>query len=462
MKNSLLFSILLVVSNIALAQSIPNGDFESWTSKAYYSLDSGWYTSNMESLPKGDSLTVWKVAGMSGQAIHIQTAIVGPDTLKAYITNTTGDPTQGQGGMPYSQKPTALVGYYKCNVMTGDTAGIIVFFKKSGSIIGPPFILTFTGNTSTYTAFTVPISLGITPDSMIIAATSSNLLNNDIGLKSGSWLELDQLAFTGPGVTQGIVNGSFDSWTATSSDKPNGWQSNTGNRTNNISKTTDHYSGAYALMLQTLTGDTNPRVGEVTTGQVSDIYGPHGGLPYTKMTDTLTGYYKYTTPGTDSGHIYLYVSKNGSNIGGSGYHCLPTSTWTYFQIPFSASMAPDSIRVDIISSSWASAVPGSTLYVDKLQLKSQPLSINHVNSGAGFVSIYPNPVGDILHLNIDSHIQGNIELRLYDVNGKMVLANNYSTTNNSISVVVSQLASGVYFYEIKNDGIVISDKFIKQ
>lgn len=462
MKNSLLFTILLVASNLAFGQSIPNGDFESWTTKAYYSPDSGWYTSNVQSLSKEDSLTVWKVPGSVGQAIHIQTAIVGTDTLQAYISNTAGDPTRGQGGMPYSQKPTALTGYYKCNVIAGDTGGIIVIFKKAGAIIGTPAQLAFIGNVSTYTAFSVPITLGVTPDSMIIAATSSNLLNNNIGLQSGSWLELDQLAFTGPGITQGIVNGSFDSWSATSSDKPNGWQSGSSRNTTNVGKTTDHYSGSYALMLQTEVGGSNPSVAEVTTGQVSDSFGPRGGLPYTKMTDTLTGYYKYTTSGTDTGHVFLYVSKSGVNIGGNSYNCLPTSTWTYFQIPFSASITPDSLRVDIVSSSWTSAVPGSTLYIDKLQLKSQPLSINHVNSGVGFVSIYPNPVGDVLHLNLNNNIQGDIELRLYNVTGKLVLSNNYTPTNNSISVPVSQLAGGVYFYEIKNNGIVISDKFVKQ
>ncbi|MBA3827336.1 MAG: hypothetical protein H0X33_00215 [Taibaiella sp.] len=160
MKKIVLFSILLIACNNGWGQSLPNGDFELWHTTSYNNPDSGWYTSNIQSLTAEDSITVWKVPGVVGQAMHIQTAIVGSDTLMAYITNSLqGDPIKGQGGMPYAQKPTALTGFYKCNVKAGDTAGIIVLFKKAGTIIAPPFKLAITGSTAAYTAFTIPLTL---------------------------------------------------------------------------------------------------------------------------------------------------------------------------------------------------------------------------------------------------------------------------------------------------------------
>jgi hypothetical protein len=462
-RYNLLILILLMSGNIVFGQSIPNGDFESWNTKAYFNLDSGWYNSNIKSLSLHDSLTVWKVPGFIGQAIHIQTAIVGSDTLEAYITNSAGDPTKAQGGVPYSQKPIALTGYYKCNVMSGDSAGVIVIFKTAGSVIAVPSKVAFTGSTSVFTPFSIPIAaLPLTPDTIIIAAASSNLLNNSIGLQSGSWLELDQLTFVGAPTFQPIVNGSFDAWVSASFDLLSGWQAQAGGQGNGVTKTTDHYSGSYAVMLQTYQGDHGPNQAQLTTGLMTKNNGPHGGLPYTKTADTLTGYYKYTTPGGDSGQVFINVTKSGSPVGGTLYRCPAAATWTYFQIPFSASSTPDSIRVDLVSSSFTNPKNGSTFYVDKMQLKPQPLSINRVNGGAGIVSIYPNPVVDVLHLSLNSHIEGAIELRLYDVNGQLVLSTHYNTTNGDISVPVGQLATGTYVYEIKNNGIVISDKFVKQ
>ncbi|MBA3827335.1 MAG: T9SS type A sorting domain-containing protein [Taibaiella sp.] len=241
------------------------------------------------------------------------------------------------------------------------------------------------------------------------------------------------------------------------------WQAQaSGKGASGVSKTTDHYSGNYAIMLQTQSSGSNGGAAQVTTGRMSNNNGPQGGLPYTKMTDTLTGYYKYTTSGTDSGQIFVNLSKSGNPVGGNIYHCVATTAWTYFQIPFSASITPDSIRVDLISSSWTSAVTGSTLYVDKMQLKSQPLSINHVTSAAGNVSTYPNPVDGVLHINTGNYFMGNIALRLFDINGKVVLQKNYNADNPDIAIPVSQFAKGIYFYELRNNDLIIRDKFVKQ
>jgi len=465
MKKWILFSVVLFAAAIAAhAQSIPNGDFESWNSKVYSNPDSSWYTSNDQTLAVDDSLTVWKVAGIVGQAIHIQTAIVGTDTLGAYITNSNGDPRKGIGGMPYTQKPTALVGFYRCNIMTGDSGAIIVLFKNSGTIIAAPGKLAFTGSTSTFTAFTIPIpALPLTPDTVIIAATSSNLINNNIGLKSGSWLELDQLTFTGTGITEGIVNGSFDAWVSNTFDLLTGWHTQPGGqRGNGVTKiSSGAYSGSYAVMLQTLAGDNNPNTAQVCNGLFTKNSGPHGGLPYTKTADTLTGYYKYTAVGTDTGQIFVELSKSGSNVGGNTFYCLPKSTWTYFQIPFSASSTPDTILVDLVSSSWNTPNVGSMLYLDKVQLKSQPLNVNIINSGAGIVSIYPNPVNDVLHLKLNNKLEGTSELKIVDMSGKVVFRQNFDALT-TVDIPVHQLSAGIYFYEINNNGAVIHDKFTKQ
>ena len=136
MKKTLLTATMaLLMYGVACAQSCPNPDFENWNSTNNYAPDSGWYNSNVQSLTWHDSLTVWSVSGFSGHAAHIQTAIIGTDTMQAWLINSVGDPRKGIGGVPYSQQPTALTGYYRYSLPGNDSAGIMVVFKKSGTIV---------------------------------------------------------------------------------------------------------------------------------------------------------------------------------------------------------------------------------------------------------------------------------------------------------------------------------------
>ena len=459
-----LFTLLFIaLPCFTYAQSIPNGDFESWTARTFLMPDSGWYSSDPQSITMDDSLTVWKVTGFSGQAIHIQTASVGMDTLQAFIVNIPGDPSKGIGGVPYNQIPTAITGYYRSNIAAGDTGFIFIEFKKAGIIIysmGFPFI----GNTATFTPFAFPIALSILPDSVIIAAASSNLINN-IGVHPGSWLELDQLSFVG--TTLGIAGGSFDSWPSANVDVCSGWKTKVdGPLGVGVSKTTDHASGSYALKLTTLGTGANTKASGITTGHFRPNSGPIGGLPYTLTGDTLTGYYKYITTGTDTAQINITLTKLGSTVGGNGNWLLPAPTWTAFQIPIMGSTTPDSIRIDVNSSSWNSPRPGSMLYLDKIQLKSQPLGIGILNVSYNTI-VCPNPVTDVMNISFNNDLNGQAVLKVYDLTGKVVLSRIYNSAftpqvTNKIVLSVSQLVSGLYYFTITNNGSIMNGKFIKE
>ena len=91
-----------------------------------------------------------------------------------------------------------------------DTGFLFIGFIKGGNIYYDKLI-PFYGNVSSFTFFNDSMNLPFAPDSMVIEAISSNLVNF-VGINSGSWIELDKLTFTGTGITQQIANGSFDSW----------------------------------------------------------------------------------------------------------------------------------------------------------------------------------------------------------------------------------------------------------
>ena len=451
----------------AKAQDCPNGDFEIWASHAYGSPDSGWYTSNPKSISADDTLTVWSVTGHAGQAVHIQTAIIGTDTLQAYVINTNGDPSRGTGGVPYSQQPISITGYYRYNMVGNDSALMIIEFKKAGIVISATQFTfrNISGSISSFTAFSFPLNtVPVAPDSVIIGIASSNVQGT--GLQSGSWLEVDELAFGGTGITQAIPGGSFDSWTSQSIDIPNGWQVATnGNGGSGVTKSTAHYSGSYSVQLTTQPGTgggsgNTVEAGMITSGSMTQSSGPRGGLPYTRTTDTLSGYYMYTPAGTDSGSISINLMAAGVIIGGDNYHFTAASTWTYFEIPITASTTPDTLRIDIQSGSWYAVNPGSVLNIDYLQLNSQPLGINGPITIKNKVIAYPNPANDVLNINC-GNATGGITVYIYDMMGKVIEQKSYDKAPSIVTFQVGHLPMGLYFYEVINDGKISRDKFLK-
>ncbi len=81
------------------------------------------------------------------------------------------------------------------------------------------------------------------------------------------------------------------------------------------------------------------------------------------------------------------------------------------------------------------------------------------------VSCFPNPVGEILYLEINTPGSGKAQVRLREVNGKIVsTAEDHSLIPGSqlIPVHTSTLAPGTYFYEVEISGKIYTGKIVKQ
>jgi hypothetical protein len=177
MKKHLL-SILAVFSITAMVgQSVPNGGFESWTISNYEN-PAGFQTSNYKDDHDviGTQNAVKTTDAYHGNyAIKLTTVVTGTAVNFAFFAN--GDPGKNpvSGGVPYNQKPSGIRFHYKCNVMPGDSAIFLAFFKKNNVTIGSYFFK-ITGTQSAYTLYNANLSpaLPMNPDSVVIAACSSN------------------------------------------------------------------------------------------------------------------------------------------------------------------------------------------------------------------------------------------------------------------------------------------------
>jgi len=441
----LLFLAIISISAITHAQTIktiPNGDFENWDSTSYTYLDSPWVSSNYDYFTADSLINVTKVKGKIGSAVHIGSVISNIGQPGGHIAMMLMD-SQTLGGVS---------GYYRSNFVNNDTAWIVVEFVKGGDIKLSKFPIFASRDTFTKFNFYLPTFPGRSDTVRIGAILDLPPYIAD----TGSWFELDQLAFTGPGVTQQITNGGFDSWTTIYSSTPTGWATPSSYANSGISKSTDHYSGKYSVKLT-----TQPNLGRF--GELWSGADGKGGA-YNLTVDTLTGYYKYNSRMTDSGEIMINLMEGGSYIGFNTYYFLPSASWQYFELPFNSfNNVPDTMQITINSTTDYNDTLGSNLYLDDLQLKSQPLisGITGLSKITSDITAFPDPAQNQLNIRFGNNAPSEFDLKIYNPEGRLVIDKGFHSGGSSVAVSIDQLSAGLYFYEITANGNIVRNKFVK-
>lgn len=483
MKKNLLLLFLIYISVTVYSQtpSIPNGNFEQWTTSSWEYPQNYPRNSNTDNffyyhLPTNVTKTTDVFHGT--YAVKLATIAGGADTAVGYFLNgnPNGDPSVWTGGMAYNQKPTGFRGYFKYNVATADSATIIMAFSKNGVNIGS-YMFNIGGIHSTYTLFnyTLTPALAQTPDSVLVAFVSSKISatqQKPSGIP-GSTLYIDSVSFTGVTGQPALMNGDFELWQTQTYDSPDNWyiQSGGGDVFNAV-RTTDAKAGIYAMELTTVMGSNQYGGQRASSGQVSTGYYPNncggscnelGGYPFINQIDTLAFWYKYTPSGNDSAVVSLNFKKNGINMGWQGTSLHAAATYQYKEIPFSLFQAPDTVIVQAQSSNWNDTLisfVGSNLKIDEIHFKSQPLAtgiFNNKNENA--LRIFPNPTSGNIHVQaLGISIQS---IEVYNVLGENIYsASNIKQQSNEIDL--SKFQKGIYFVKIYDGEKMHIEKIIKQ
>lgn len=472
--NKLFFTLLLAFAALtSMAQtSIPNGNFEAWTPRSfehpkYYTSSAGdifRYNSYFQGIPLNCEKTTDAYHGT--YAVKMFTAAVANrDTTPGYIVcgEPGDDPNTWHGGIPISEKPTGIRGYYKGTIATNDTALIIVTFSKAGTNIGA-YIYKIASSSSAYTLFSYTFSpaLAQTPDSMIFGAVSTNPFN-DIAV-AGSTLYVDSISLVGVSAQPAMLNGDFEQWETETIETPTSWYLNQSRDMTNV-KSSDAYKGAASIKLITREGERNglstANGSWVSTGYYPPNCNPcdqMGGYPFSRMTDTVVFWYKYAPTAGGKAHVRLHVKKNGGQVFDNGAELPAVSIFTKIELPIFASVTPDTLILEFESSRWEDSTTnhiGSTLIVDEVQLKSAPLHTGifgkqfHTN-----LNVYPNPAREVLHVVLADNNQANgAQLRLLNSIGQTVLTQSLSGLSTSINT--SSLSKGVYLFVIENDEAIL-------
>ena len=435
-------------------QTLLNGNFENWDS-VVTTTPSFWLTSERESI--GLNTAIKTTDAFSGSAIKLETKAGNGRVAFGYFVNTDGDPTQGQGGTPYSQKPSSLKGYFKGTIVNGDSAVLLLIFKKNGVIISNQQFK-FGQSRVAYTAFNFSINLTQSPDTVILAGAASNVVDNQ-NPPIGSIAYFDELSFDGASITEQLPNSNFDSWETTTYYSLQNW---TVMGVGENARSTDAYKGRAAVKLSVQMGGDKAYGSALFYGTVSqNQFNGQAYFPYTKQNDTLVFYYKYKQVGGDTAIVFASCKKDISTIGGAYVLLQATNVYTRMEVPIVSFQAPDSLMLGFgVSTGNTSAHLGSELWIDEVTLKSEPLNTTGLGqylSNKPILQIYPNPCSNTLEVLSNGNTI--LSYSIFDMNGKMMQQN--QLLNSSIQT--GSLVAGMYVIQFyQNNMLVSSKRFVKQ
>lgn len=479
MKKQLLLLSLAFLVIAAYGQTpIPNGNFESWNSVTYDYPQNYPYNSNYDALFRYGSALPFNVVRIADSyhnsaALQLSTVSSGANTAFGYFINSNpqnGDPSLWTGGAPYTEKPTGIQGYYKYNVATGDSAIIFAVFSKAGHNIGT-YLYPVGGLHNDWTQFSFVFDppLAEAPDSVIFAATSSNIMVSDQGV-AGSILNLDYVSFTGVTSQPEKMNGDFELWETENMTTAADWimQTNYDQR-GNENRTMDKFKGEYALELKAYLGDNNgspaARGEQASTGYYPDNCDGNcyelGGQKFTNKKDTLAFWYKYAPSANVKAQVNMNFKKNGTPFWWEGRDLSASNEYQYFEIPFDLFQSPDTVIVNIQSLRWEDSfisALGSVLKIDEIHFKSQPILYAGLPSlvSRDQLSVFPNPSTGKFMVRNEAGIS---KVIVYNLLGKPV----YSKINPDLEklneIDLTNFQKGVYFMEVY-DGTRIQTKKI--
>lgn len=115
---------------------------------------------------------------------------------------------------------------------------------------------------------------------------------------------------------------------------------------------------------------------------------------------------------------------------------------------------------NVIPFSVDSNIPGSSSQ-DRFEIKFENTTLGIDDFYQAGISIYPNPVQDIVNLNLSQFNEKANQLSVFEVTGKLI--DNYSFDNKgSLEIDMSNYASGIYILKIETKTGVLQHKLIKE
>ena len=391
-KIVLVAGIVLFLINSISAQNIPNRDFEVWVEDTLTENLTDWLTTlSDQNAIFLDNVQKSTIAQDGNYSLRLSNSVINNDSIFGYALHGSIGNDGPDGGIPYTSEIDSITGWYQSGMGNGDSAVILVIQYSDVDTVMDVFNMG--GVQSSWSRFSFPLtSFSDTLEEVFVGFISTNPdLPGGTGIfNDSSWILFDNIAFTSvSGTPAAIPDHSFENWEVITYENPEDWYTLNmfsailGDSTS-VEKTTDAYSGNYALKItstyQSVFDDTS---GMALNTQIGENLG--GGFAFDEVPTNISGYYKYLPAVTQDTAMVVIILSKWDSVGDStitvkiqGFQLLSQSSYTQFSFDIDTTgLRPedfDSANIILVSSIYAfdgGAPVGSQLYVDQLWLDSK-------------------------------------------------------------------------------------------
>ena len=477
-------AIVLFSCSQLYAQSIPNGDFETWTTTARDTLVD-W---------KG-SLGVKKIVGKGGvgAAVSVVTttksdiasiisgniSCIGscsgqikgtgiPITSHVGILSIIGDFASSQNGAVVAVAffdanndllPGGVDGYYVAPIAAGPAGTSLTIQTFITSSAMPSF-----GNV-TIPADATQIIVAFFPE-----ATDPKKVNSKT---IGSYVSVDNL-IVGVGLTPLLTpNAGFEQWQRIPTDLPTSWQSSETYMAGSLTKANVFNNGAASAKLSTGTFVGNVQSGVLSLGSVQygltaadDKYSPIFKIDAVPTAIHFSSKYVPALGVNDTAAVEIILTKRLGNVttkvgGGYGY-ILPGNSFEAQRVAVNLNpteTTADSAIVQFYSSRGKGAVnraAGAALWVDDVNFEYPALGLHHVDLNPKLL-FYPNPAKQSITLS--NQTMHSIWIRIKDLTGMVLLETSVEALQQSV-LGIAGLHKGLYVVSFENEEQSVTQKLI--
>jgi PKD repeat protein len=106
---------------------------------------------------------------------------------------------------------------------------------------------------------------------------------------------------------------------------------------------------------------------------------------------------------------------------------------------------------------------GCTIFSETFNTSSI-LSVDNAKTGLRMINLYPNPTGGNLNLTIEANENENLEIKIFDILGKLVHFEKASVLGATVStheINTGKLLKGMYLLQVSNGNELRTIKFVK-
>jgi hypothetical protein len=454
MKKLYTLIAISIASVMSFGQSgqLPNGGFENWTVDTIYDFPTQWKNSNLKNYSPEPTIVESSDAQDGAKSCELRS--LGLDPYGDDYISRVFQGSFAAFGIPYTDTFNEIRLHYKCDISTDDSLYMAMYRFVGGGQVDMQFKAVAGGVHNDWTEITIPVP-AIGQDEFSIAFIMGTYLFQQYP-DSGSWARIDNVKLYNDTEEQtNIPDFSFEDWTPQILEKPDNWYTRNeilvGFDQENAAKTTDAYSGTYAIEL---TNTFDPSY-YTYSGSVSnyDINNDEYMIPYVATPTVFSGAYNYVpAPGsTDHGRIWLTFWRNGWNVVCSvEIEMEETIGYQTFSQALTFTDIPDSMSLIAL----AGYSSGSVLKVDDLSLSGSHAGLGELT--ADQTTVYPNPaVG-----KVTISAKGNYSWQLINPLGEVITS--ATNVNGDQGISVGDLPSGIYFVRLDQAGSTTMHQLIVQ